>query len=107
MPTALQSHGHSAHTGWVLTVPGPVLLCVRPLELYSTPLRKLLLWGQSYRRRNRFRVVKWPAKGHAARELWSWDSKPGLFVPQYKTTESSWGKVSTECYSRPEASMDA
>ena len=47
----------------------------------------------------RLGVVKWPAQGHAARELWSWDSKPGLFVPQYKTTESSWGKVSTECYS--------
>lgn len=38
MPTALQSHGHSAHTSWVLTVPDSMLLDVSFLELYSTLL---------------------------------------------------------------------
>lgn len=88
--------GHRIENGWVMSaaipwtfcphqvgtdcMPGPMMY-VRPLELYSTRLRKLLLGDSSYRRGNSFRVVKVACPRPRSQELWSWDSKPGLFGP--------------------------
>ena len=52
-------------------MPGPMIQA-RPLELYSTRLRNLLLGDSSYRRGNSFRVVKVTCprpRSHGAMEL--------------------------------------